>query len=124
MKTFLTIAAIGLLTLGSASRARADGDSDLMDLEGTKPVTVQKDKLIRITGRGIAGGTVTLKLEGVGKIDRTYNVTKVKNGQILLGALIKEFIIKPTEKGKITATVTRKTPSGESETDTYEITVE
>jgi hypothetical protein len=75
-----------------------------------RPFTVDKDDLVRLTGKGIAGSKIEAKVDGPAKVEATATVREVANGQALLGGHVKEFDLKPTDSGKVTVTITVTPP--------------
>ena len=71
-----------------------------------QPFTVQKTDIVRLIGRGIAGSKIEATVEGPVKIEATSVVRQLTRGQFPLGGLVKEFDLKPTDTGKVTATIT------------------
>lgn len=78
--------------------------------EGDAPFKVAKTEIVRLTGQAIAGGNVVAKVEGPAKIETTSVIRQLSDGQPLIGALVKEFDLKPTGKGKVTVTITVTSP--------------
>jgi hypothetical protein len=115
------LVALALFTL----RANA-ADITVVDVEGEKPAKVQAFDVVRVTGRGIAGATIDVKVDGDGRLQATNDVRRVKNGQPVIGATTKEFLIKPAKKGgTIQVTVTIKNPTSDTPTvQKYHIDVE
>jgi hypothetical protein len=120
-----TVVRFGLLTVAilalSAAQAVA---ADIVDVEGNKPATVQLSDVVRITGKGIAGAEITIAVKGDGKLEATNRVRKVKDGHVLIGSETKEFLIRPTKKGKIAIKVTVKNPTADAVVQEYEVNVE
>ncbi len=117
----LTVVALAL----SGLRACADdGEVSVVEITGSKPVSVKKTGLVRITGTTPSGGTVVADVDGSGKLEAPANVRQYVNGQLMIGSLIKNFVIKPTKSGKITIKVTVKAPDGSKKIEDYEINVE
>lgn len=75
-----------------------------------KPFTVEKTDLVRLSGKGIAGTKIEMKIDGPAKLDATSIVRELVNGKAPLGNTKKEFDIKPTGAGKVTVTITVKPP--------------
>jgi hypothetical protein len=115
------IAVLALLAL----RASA-ADYNVVDVEGEKPAKVQASDLVRITGTGIAGATIDVKVSGDGKLAATNDVRRIKNGNPVIGSSVKQFIIQPTKKsGRIEVRVTVKNPTSDTPTvQKYNIIVE
>jgi hypothetical protein len=99
--------------------------ADVVEVEGSKPAKVKKSDLVRITATGIAGADIKVRVTGAGKLQATNNIRKIKNGQVVIGSNIKEFMIKPEKEGTIKVKVTIKNPTApEPEEQDYEIEVE
>jgi len=75
-----------------------------------QPFTVVKDDLVRLTGKGIAGSRIEVKVDGPAKIESTYTVRQRTGGQALIGTTVKEFNLTPTGTGKVVATITVTPP--------------
>jgi hypothetical protein len=76
-----------------------------------KPFTVEKDDIVRLTEKGIAGSKIEAKVEGPAKVEATSVVRELKNGRPLIGNTVKEFDLKPTGTGKVTVTITVTPPN-------------
>jgi hypothetical protein len=92
---------------------------------GEKPVAVTVGSIIRISDQVISGGTITAKIDGVGKLVSTNTVDKVKEGRAWVDASGKEFEVLAEGPGKITITVTldSKLPDTLPQTKVYTINV-
>jgi hypothetical protein len=104
-----------LLSL-AISTARAAEEENIMIADGTTLPKVKVGNLIRLTASGPSGKTeITAKIDGPAKLVSTANVQKYTNGQPLIGALTKEFLVQADKKGtatikiSITDTVEKKT---------------
>lgn len=75
-----------------------------------KAFSVSKDDLVRLTGKGIAGSKIEIKVEGPAKVDSTSSIRELVNGRPIIGNSVMEFDIRPTDKGKVTATITVTPP--------------
>jgi hypothetical protein len=94
-------------------------------VEGPNPARVNQSDTVRIKGRGIAGAQITAKVNGAGNLDATNDVRTILNGNPLIGAELKEFMVKPTGKGKIAIAVTIQNPTGGKRiVNNYEIIVQ
>jgi hypothetical protein len=113
------VAAVMVMCAMTASAA------DVVEVEGSKPAKVKKSVLVRIKASGIAGAEIKATVTGAGKLDHTNNIRQIKNGQPVIGSTIKEFMIKPKEKGTIKVKVSVKNPTADKpEEKEYEIEVE
>ena len=65
---------------------------------------------MRLTGKGIAGSKIEVKVDGPAKVETTSIVRQVENGHPVIGNTVKEFDLKPTDKGKVTVTITVTPP--------------
>src|SRR5437764_438910 len=72
--------------------------------------TVQKTDIVRLTGKGIAGSKIEVKVEGPAKVEATNDVRQLKNGKAVIGNSVKEFDLKPTDTGNVTVTITVTPP--------------
>ena len=75
-----------------------------------KPFTLTKDDLVRLTGKGIAGSKIEIKVDGPAKVEATSNVRELVKGRPIIGNSVTEFDLKPTGTGKVTATITVTPP--------------
>ena len=74
------------------------------------PFTVTKSDTVRLTGKGIAGTSITAKVDGPAKVVYANAILERSGGHPLVGPGNKEFEIKPTGKGKVTVTITSTGP--------------
>ena len=121
MKTFVTALALSLALLGAACGA----DRNVVP-DDAKPFEVKTTDVVRLTGRGIAGGEVEATVvAGKAKIVATNTVSHRVNGRSLVGALIREFEVAPAGEGRVKVRVSVTGPAGGGTTDTnYEFEVE
>jgi hypothetical protein len=105
MKTLLAV----LVLVGACGVALAD-ERTVVVPTGDKPFSVGKDDLVRLTGKGIAGSKVTIKVEGPAKVESTSNVRELVNGQVVIGNTVTEYDLKPNGLGKVTVTITVAPP--------------
>jgi hypothetical protein len=93
--------------------------------EDSKPFKVEQDQLVRLPGKGIAGATVEADVQGPATVLVTNVIMKVKDGNHLMGALDKEFIVKPSGKGavKVKITSTPPQPNAKPTVTNYEFEV-
>ncbi len=75
-----------------------------------KPFTADKEDVVRLTGKGIAGSKIEAKVTGPAKIVAEGSVRELVSGRPLIGNQVREFDIKPTGKGKVTVTITVTPP--------------
>lgn len=105
MKTLLCVA-----VLTGACGMAFGSERTVIVPKDEKPFVVEQDNLIRLTGKGIAGSKIEVKIAGPAKLEATNNVRELTAGRALIGSIVKEFELKPTDKGKVTATITVKPP--------------
>lgn len=101
------VGALALLVAGSLTLA---ADRTVIVPNDTKPFTVEKTDIVRLTGKGIAGAKIEAKVEGPAKVVNENSVFQRVGGKNLIGSQIKEFEIQPTDTGKITVTITVTPP--------------
>jgi hypothetical protein len=91
----------------------------------TDPFDVTMEQLVRLAADGIAGSKIVADVDGPAKIVAENSVITVKGGHILIGVNKKEFVIKPTEKGKVKVkiTVTPPQPDAEATVKSYEFEI-
>jgi len=111
-----TIIRMALFLCLAVATAKAADEQNIMIAEGNTLPKVKVGNLIRITASGPSGKTeITAKIDGPAKLVSTANVQKFSNGQPLIGALTKEFLVQADKKGtatikiSITDTVEKKT---------------
>ena len=91
MKSFIPALALSLALLGAAAGA----DRTVVVPDDAKPCVVSKSDMVRLTGRGIAGGKIEAKVvAGQAKVAATNSVSHRMIGGILVGALIREFEVR------------------------------
>lgn len=123
----LALNAASVLPVGFAQdeAAKADDVHTVIVPANDKPFTVAQDDLVRLTGRGIAGSTITAEVKGPATLARTSNIRDVVGGRTPIGGMVREFEIQPTGKGKVTVTITVKFPTGgEPKVERYQFDVE
>lgn len=106
-----------------AGMARAD----VVVPEDTTPIKVSQGDKVRLTATGISGGSATAKVvAGQATVDKGTTVTRRVNGQMPIGALLKEFVVTPSVKGKVRVEVSVKPPqpNAPAQTTTYEFDVQ
>ncbi len=113
MRMFLALTVLLSLAI---STVRAADEENIIIAEGNTLPKVKVGNLIRLTASGPSGKTeITAKIDGPAKLVSTANVQKYTNGQPLIGALTKEFLVQADKKGtatikiSITDTVEKKT---------------
>lgn len=72
--------------------------------------TVTKNRVVRITGKGIAGSRITASIDGPAEIIAENSITSVRQGQVLIGTGNREFEIQPTEAGTVEVVITTTPP--------------
>ena len=117
LAVFVTVLAI--TTVASA------GERSVVVPTDNVPFTITEQDYVRLTGTGIAGSEITVKVTGLAQVVSENVITKRKNGKVPVGVTKKEFEIKPTGKGKVkvTITVTSPIPNKKPTTTDYEFTV-
>lgn len=75
-----------------------------------KPFEVEKLDIVRLTGKGIAGSKIEIKIDGPAKVQNINTVSERTAGRNRIGALIKEFELQATGTGKVIATITVTPP--------------
>ena len=76
-----------------------------------KPFTVEKDDLVRLTEKGIAGSKIEAKGDGPANVETASVVRRLVGGRHTIGNTVKEFDLKPTGTGKVTVTITVTPPN-------------
>ena len=90
-----------------------------------EPFTVKQNEIVRVTGQGIAGSTITPDVKGPAKIIRATHIRSVIGGEVPVGGMDREFEILPTGKGEVTVTITVKYPTGGApKVEKYRFTVQ
>jgi hypothetical protein len=87
---------------------------------------VEQTDTVRLTGKGIAGAKITVKIDGPAKLVATNRIFRRRNGNPLIGLGNKEIEIKPTGKGtvKVTITSTPPQPDEKPTVEKYQFEVE
>ena len=86
---------------------------------------VEGKQVVRLTGRGIAGATITAKVTGPAKVTAEGTVVEFKNGHPQIGPGVREFEVTPTGKGAVKVVISVKNPTGSNPPDeTYEFDAE
>jgi len=76
---------------------------------------VEVQDVVRLTGKGIAGSSITIELnDSPVKVERERDVTKLINGKAPIGVARKEFELKPKSKGKARVEIIVKPPQPDS----------
>jgi hypothetical protein len=88
-----------------------------------KPFTVEKADIVRLTGKGIAGSKIEIKVDGPAKVQNENSVIEKKGGATLIGNSIREFEIQPTDTGKVTVTITVTPPNAQPTVTKYQFEV-
>ncbi len=102
--------AVSVTALISAA-ARGAEKIVVVPLDNT-PFKVQPSDYVRLTGEGIAGSTITAKITaGPAVIEGESAVVYRKGGKAPIGASYQEFMVKPTGKGTVKATITITYPN-------------
>ena len=107
VKQFVMLA---LVLAGVCGAAVAEDERTLIAPKDDKPFVVEETDFVRLTGKGIAGSRIEFKVEGAATIESTSHVRELVDGHPLIGNTAKEFVLKPTGKGKVTATITVTSP--------------
>ena len=89
-----------------------------------KPFTVEKADLVRLTGKGIAGSKIEIKVDGPAKVEATSDVRELVNGRPIIGNSVTEFDLKPTDIGKVTVTITVTPPQPDAKAKVTKIEFE
>ena len=101
LRPLFATAVLLCLTIASAQAAE---EQTIIVAEGETLPKVKVGDLIRLAASGPSGKTdITAKIEGPAKLVSTAKVRKFVNGQPLIGAMTKEFLVAAEKKG--TATV-------------------
>jgi hypothetical protein len=124
MKSLLiSLTILGLALPFGTIRAEEKSATVVVPLD-KEPFKVRETDLIRVTGEGPAGSKIAAKVEGPAKITSTDTVYRRKNGRPVIGVAIKEFVLQPTGKGKVTVNITVTRPIAEPEETKYVFEVE
>ena len=103
----LVFALVSVLVLASVVRA---DERVVVVPEDNSPFTVDNDAVVRLTGQGIAGAKITAEVQGPAKVIAENVLRWVVKGHNKIGLGNREFEIKPTGKGTVTATITSTPP--------------
>jgi hypothetical protein len=94
--------------------------------EDYTPFKVAIRDMVRLTGKGIAGAQIRVKIDGPARLVATNRILPRRNGHPVIGLNTTEFEMRPTGKGKVKARITSTPPiPGEKPTvETYEFDVD
>ena len=92
--------------------------------QDNKRFTVAKTDVVRLTGKGIAGSKIEIKVDGPAKVESTSNLVELVNGAPTIGNAVKEFDLKPTDTGKVTVTITVTPPQADAKAKVTKIEFE
>jgi hypothetical protein len=124
MKSFVAGLVFSVVALAFASGARAD-DPTVVTPEDAVPFKVDNTDVVRLTAKGISGSDFQIKIvAGPAKVDATWNVSNRVNGKHPIGTVVKEYDIKPTDKGKVKLKITVTPPNGKPVETDYEFDVQ
>lgn len=127
----VSAAAVACITAIAADQGNADvpaaaapAHRQVVIVEGDKPANVEVGDIVRVEGSGPSGMVkITAKTEGPVKLVATNDITRVVNGSMVIGAMIREFEVKAQGKGTAKIIVTVDNTIAKT-TDTKEFTVE
>jgi hypothetical protein len=123
MKRFIVALALTFPALAFAGPVQG-ADRNIVVPRDAKPFTVKEGDIVRLTGKGIAGSKVELKItDGKAKVSATNDVSERADGSIVIGNTIKEFEITPDAKGKVKLKITVTPPNGPAKEADYEFEV-
>jgi len=66
-----------------------------------KPFRVVETELVRVSGEGIAGSKIEIKIEGPAKVLAVHNIVYRKNGTNVIGTTVRDFYLQPTERRRL-----------------------
>ncbi len=101
------ICTLTLMCLGSVVLAE---DRVVIIPKDDTPFTVNKSDLVRFSEKGIAGSKIEAKVAGPAQLESTNLVRELRGGKSLIGNVVKEFEVKPTNLGRVTVTITVTPP--------------
>jgi len=113
------------LALACGTCAAFENERTVVVPADDKPFVVEQDDYVRLTGKGIAGSRIAIEVSGPANLELTSNVRELHNGQALIGNTVKDFDLKPSGPGKVTATitVTPPQPTAKAKVTKYEFEV-
>ena len=91
------------------------------------PFTVEVHEIIRVTGEGIAGSTIQIEInQSPLKVERVAEIRNVQNGSTPISTTIKEYELKPKDKGKakVDVVVTPPQPGSSPNITVYEFEIQ
>lgn len=91
---------------------------------GNKPFSVQKHVMVRIPVKSISGSRIEIKVDGAAKLDATNNIRELVNGMPVIGNTVKEFVLRPIEKGQVIVTITITPPQPTAKAEVRKIQFE
>jgi hypothetical protein len=119
----VVLASMAACMEAQAARGRLVERTVVVPEDGT-PFTVSQKDVVRLTGNGISGSDIKAKIEGPAKVVAENIVESRSNGETPIGALRKEFEVKPTGLGKVVVTIIVKGPQQDAEVQTTTVKFE
>lgn len=98
---------VSVFALVSAANAQ---ERTVVIPEDNTPFSVSEEAVVRLTGQGIAGATITAEVKGPARIIAENALRWIAKGKGKVGSGNKEFEVTPTGKGKVTVTITSTSP--------------
>ncbi|PQO43279.1 hypothetical protein [Blastopirellula marina] len=114
-KTMLPLFVLVALMSGVAAAQQNDKERYVVIPTDDKPFSVEQSNYVRLVGEGISGARIKMEIKGPAEVDMISFIKRVKGGNTLLGAQVKQYDLKLTGKGKVTATITVVFPDSTSE---------
>ncbi len=99
-----------LVALVAGCGAARAADRTVIVPTGTRPFVVSPASIVRLSARGISGSRIEATVDGPARVQDVSRIVQMREGQILIGSLLKEFDLKPTGPGKVTVTITVTSP--------------
>ncbi|TWT39455.1 hypothetical protein [Blastopirellula retiformator] len=115
IKTMLPLFVLVTLMSGVALSQGNEKERYVVIPVDDKPFAVEQSNYVRLTGEAISGSRIKMEIKGPAEVDMISFVKKVKGEDLLLGMQIKQYDLKLTGKGKVTATITSIFPDSTSE---------
>ena len=91
--------------------------------QDANPFTVERQQMVRLKQDGISGSEIVAEVDGPAEVVAENSLLSVKNGHVLLGKEIVEFMIRPTGQGKVEVKITTTFLKNEPTVTNYEFEV-
>jgi hypothetical protein len=125
MAIFHSLAWAALMVSMLATRGRA-AERTLVVPQDSAPFTVTESEIVRLSGKGIAGSRIEVKVTGPARVISENSLSGRVSGRRQIGLHVREFEIEPTGTGRVKVTIVVRPPQPDAKpaTTEHEFTVE